>query len=534
MPHGGEFAVPGIGEPLGPRVARVHGQDGLAGEFAVDVPEAVHGLVEGELLDDPLAGQPAEFGPALVVAEQGEGGAGHGLGLARRYDEAGVADGLADPADVGGDGGAAAGHGLDDAEGEALADGGEHDDAAGRVGPGHLLDAALVGDPVGHAEFGGELLQAELVLLAAGRDGPEEAQPQGGELLAHEGVGPDEGFEVLDRVDAAAPTEGGHVGFGAGIGEGVRVDAVVDGADAVGLRAPALLPAAVVLVARGDQVGLPVALGVELAVEAEHEGLDGPALGGAAVAEVALAQVDAVLGEQEGDPVEVLGGEGREGGEAAADGVRDAVGRDPDAERAQRVFQQVGGGERVVDGGLGLGGDEPGPGPYGHQQPQDRFGAQGRCELSGPGEDGQFAQGLGEAVPGGIGLGVEQGEQEALVDLGEAAVGPAAQGRPADARRERPPEREGGVPVDVAGQFPGDRLSSGAGQGYDVEVDLRHASHQLVAPGADAPVDVWIGAFGEHGDVTPMTHAVCPPRTEKGPAPVGSRSAGARWYSWCS
>lgn len=103
----------------------------------------------------------------------------------------------------------------------------------------------------------------------------------------------------------------GTSGSSCGLGEGVRVDAVVDGADAVGGGASALFPAAVVLVAGGDQVGLPVALGVQLPVEAEQEGLDRPALFGGAVAEVALAQVDAVLGEQEGHLVEVFRGERR-------------------------------------------------------------------------------------------------------------------------------------------------------------------------------------------------------------------------------
>jgi len=47
----------------------------------------------------------------LVVTEEGEGGGGHLLRFTRRNHEAGVADGLADPADVGRDGRTAAGHG---------------------------------------------------------------------------------------------------------------------------------------------------------------------------------------------------------------------------------------------------------------------------------------------------------------------------------------------------------------------------------------------------------------------------------------
>jgi len=94
---------------------------------------------------------------------------------------------------------------------------------------------------------------------------------------------------------------------------------------------------------------------VQLAVEAEHERLHGPALAVAAVAEVALAQVDAVLGEEEGHSVELLGGERGQGRKTAADGVRDAVLGDADTEWAKCVLQQVRCGERVVNRGAGGG-----------------------------------------------------------------------------------------------------------------------------------------------------------------------------------
>ena len=52
----------------------------------------------------------------------------------------------------------------------------------------------------------------------------------------------------------------GDFGFGPGGREGGGVDAVVDGADPVGCGAAVLLPAPVVAVARGDEVGLRVGL----------------------------------------------------------------------------------------------------------------------------------------------------------------------------------------------------------------------------------------------------------------------------------
>ena len=107
----------------------------------------------------------------------------------------------------------------------------------------------------------------------------------------------------------------GDVRFGAGGRERRRVDAVVDRADELRVRAAALLPQPVVAIAGGDQGGHAVRLLGEQPEEAEHQRLHRPAVGPGAVAEVALAQIHAVLGEQQRYAVQLAGGQTGQGGE---------------------------------------------------------------------------------------------------------------------------------------------------------------------------------------------------------------------------
>ncbi len=181
-------------------------------------------------------------------------------------------------------------------------------------------------------------------------------------------------------------------------------------------------------------------------------------------------------------------------------------------QRAQQVFQQVGGGERVVEGGFGAGRRQVPHGPDPGQGPQGRLGAQGGGEPPPPGQGGEGVQLVAEVAAG---LRVEYGQQEAFVRGEEAAALPAGEGaraapRPLAPRRLRSPQRDRRVPVDVARQLPGHGLAAVAGERDDVEADVGHSTDELVAPGADAALDVRVGAFGEHADVEPAAHVRVP------------------------
>ncbi len=225
-----------------------------------------------------------------------------------------------------------------------------------------------------------------------------------------------------------------------------------------------------------------------------------------------------MLGQQKRYAVLLGGDQARQGGEAAAGGVRHAVARRLDRERPQGVLQQVGGVQRVVHGGPGDRGGEVLAGPHVLQGAQGALAAQRRAEQPAPGEVGEAVQ-LGAEV-GGVDR-VQDGVQKALVGVQEAAHLLAAR---CLALRGRAPQRGRGDRPHVGGQLPGQCLVSGTGDGDDVELDVRHALYELVAPDTHTAVLVRVRPLGEQGDA----HS-CPPSCSCLKRPAASAGGWCRW-----
>src|SRR5690606_36462058 len=111
--------------------------EGRAGDgLQVQAVEGGDVLLDREQLQRPGAcGGPEAF-TARGVAQQGDARLRERPRIARRYDESGAADDLHDGADVRGDRRPSAEHRLDETDGEALDDAGQHGDGAGGVGVG--------------------------------------------------------------------------------------------------------------------------------------------------------------------------------------------------------------------------------------------------------------------------------------------------------------------------------------------------------------------------------------------------------------
>ncbi len=382
-------------------------------------------------------------------------------------------------------------------------------------------------------QLGGQRLAALPVGLTTARRPAEQPQPYVRELLAHQGEGADEGLQVLDRVDPARPAERQPLRFGPGGRELRRIHAVVDGPDRLRCRTTLLLPQPVVAVARRDQRRPAVGLLRQQPEEAQHHGLHRPAVGSGAVAEIALPQVDAVLGEQQRSAVTFQRRETGEHRDSAAHRVGHPVAGHRGGQWAQRVLQQSGGGQRVMQRRPGLPHHQTGAVPHRGQHRDRPVAAEKRAERSVRRGPRHRVQRGGETV---LGTGVEQRGEKPLVGVGEPAPGASA-GRLA--LRGCAPHRHGPDAGHLGGQLPYDGFMTGAGDGDDVELQVRHAAHELVAPDAHASVAVRIGAFGEQGDTRRVraSRAVvnvhpCAPRPRSGvvePVPAARGRPGPRF-----
>ena len=211
------------------------GEGGDEGAGCVGLGEV--GLGVGE------AGVAHCFAEGGVFDEGGEVG-GEGLGIALVAEEAGLVfeDHFGDAGEAGGDAGEAGGHGLHEDGGEVVFA------AVGFGGAGEGEDLGFFGEEANdlvHAEGAGEVdevLEMEVSDLAA--EGvfegafTDDAAVEGDLLIAEDGAGGDEvgvAFfldEAADAEDAAGGA--GAVGVGAGVDEGLEVEAVVDAVDAGG------------------------------------------------------------------------------------------------------------------------------------------------------------------------------------------------------------------------------------------------------------------------------------------------------------
>ena len=184
------------------------------------------------------------FAEGGVFEEGGEVG-GEGLGIAFVAEEAGLVfeDHFGNAGEAGGDAGEAGGHGFHEDGGEVVFA------AVGFGGAGESEDLGFFGEEANdlvHAEGSGEVdvilevevgdLTAEGVFEGAFTD---DAAVEGDLLVAEDGAGGDEVRvalffdEAADAEDAAGRE--GAVGFGAGVDEGLEVEAVVDAVDAGGV-----------------------------------------------------------------------------------------------------------------------------------------------------------------------------------------------------------------------------------------------------------------------------------------------------------
>src|SRR5690606_39094963 len=276
--------------------------DGRA-QLAVDPAVGLEGLLDGEPLEGPLAGASAQLAAQAGVGEEPDARLRHAHVVARGHEQARVADGLAHAPDAGRDDGLAARHRLDEREGQALRDAAQGHDRARSVGIGGVRDPALEpGGPV-QAEPRDEVHAGRGVAVAGRRRGAEDPQPRLGEALLHVPEGADQRLEVLQRVYPAEPADRGRLGLAGGRREGAHVDAVVDRAYAPRVGAVADLPPLVVVRSRPYRVRLLVDGAREQAEEAEQQRLHDVRAGSVEVAQVALAQVDTVLGQHQGDAV---------------------------------------------------------------------------------------------------------------------------------------------------------------------------------------------------------------------------------------
>lgn len=177
-------------------------------------------LLHGEQFECAGARGGTEALTALGVAQQRHARLRERLRVARRDDEPRAADDLHDRADVGGHGGPAAEHGLDEADREALDDAGQDGDRARGVcvGEGRHLGTAelLEGDGVVtdgvqslrlvREELRGQRLavpQIGRALVAGGR--ADDPQPRLGLLLADLREGVEE--EIRSLAGSTRPTQ---------------------------------------------------------------------------------------------------------------------------------------------------------------------------------------------------------------------------------------------------------------------------------------------------------------------------------------
>lgn len=143
------------------------------------------------------------------------------------------------------------------------------------------------------------------------------------------GEGVQQGDQVLGGLDAADPDERVRAAVVLALAERVEpggLHAGVHGAQLRGVGAAALLPAAGVGVAGGDERGLPVDLGGEQSVEPGEEGAHRRTGRGVAGCEVVRPYAYGVLGDQQRGAEEAFGQQSRQCGGAAGRGVAEVDG----------------------------------------------------------------------------------------------------------------------------------------------------------------------------------------------------------------
>ena len=415
-------------------------------------------------------------------------------------------DRLADATDVGGDHGPTRCHRLDHRVGESFGDArGDHEGAA-RIRIRDRCDASLEHGAVVQGQVGVELDALSLVPLVPGGNPAEDAETHTGHRRSHPGERGEHRLEVLQGVDAADPHDRGDIGLGNVVIEVVGVHAVVDRRDLVQLGAVGELPPAVVLAPGSDRVGALVHRPAELAVEPEQEGAAKRRQRGGVVLDVPLAQVHAVLAEQEWC---VASPRDRECGECADAVARrmnqiDVLGRE--VQWPKEVLEQTEHADCVGDCGSFECRHET---SCRHHQGERRDGVVDEFVREQHGCERRAVRGLLDRTETGqerrtiaVGRDVEHEflrrvDERSVVRAGAAPTTPGPKGV---AGALVAPERD---PMDgphVGREVEGDLLRPGRDDGVDVEPMWHEPVDQLVAPHADATVVEGIGALGGQRD----------------------------------
>ena len=382
---------------------------------------------------------------------------------------------------------------------------------AGRVRVPDGRHPALEGGLPGEAQIRGLGPAALQVGLPALGRGAEYAQPGARHLVDHQGEGPQQRDEVLDRVNPAHPGDGRDLRLFGQHREAGRVHPVVDGADAGGVRAEFGFPALVVDVAGGDDVGLLVAERAQAAQEAQVQVLHRPAELRVAQMQVMLAHVHAVLGDDHRQPVPPLGRHRGQGAEPVRHRVHHVRPHRPMRERAQRMLEKLQRDDRVAQGGhdplvvrltLGAGPVRGGGGGLGQdfrpalppclgQQAHRGLAGQGGPQVPGLRVVEHLVHHVGEPVLGLVGRAEQHVDQ-----LGQRRVVPAPGQAGAQRDRGRPaPQRDRRHGRHVGRERPADGLVPGGDQRDHGELMLRQPADQLVAPDADAAELVRVGTL---------------------------------------
>ena len=373
--------------------------------------------------------------------------------------------------------------------------------------------------------------------LGAGRgaDDPESGLRL---LLADLREGVEEGHQVFGGFDTADPGQrvGGRAVRGlADLGEAGGVHARVDRAELGTVGSAALLPAAGVRVAGGDDRGPVVELGRESAVESGEEGAHGG--WGVRRGEVVRAQADSVLGQEHRYAEEVVGEQGGQGCWTARGCVTEvdraeAVVLVPvEREGAQGAFQVCGDREEIryarlarrllcalrTTGAL--------QGAYG--------GLRAECAHQAalvPGQFGEAVQRAGETVRLSgrrslRGAGTTQRGRQLAVALGEPPTRPAPvhhavllgrpqrrRAHPADLRRQREPALV--------------LLALAAAERVDVELVPPEPAHEPVAPEPGVTAHIRIATLRKQSDAHVRT-----PDLPFGEPPLTRRLAAGRTYA---
>ena len=260
---------------------------------------------------------------ARLVAEQGDGGGGHGVGVAYVEEEAVVAvvNEFGDAADAGGDGGDAAGHGFERGEAEGLHLAGHKHEVGERE---ELVDVVLLADEVDavlHVVLAGEIFGDAAVGAVADE---HEARGHG---LGDAGEDFDDILNALDGAEVGEVDEESLVGLG---------EARTHGGDELGI---ADVDVAVDEVADDLDLGVDVEGFAGAVAEVGGDGGDAVGLFDAELCDGKVGAVEAderdVGAVERGDEGKMMAARGEHlPGQQSADGVRDGV---VDVEEIERV-----------------------------------------------------------------------------------------------------------------------------------------------------------------------------------------------------